>query len=365
MKNVPALSAPKSLLLSCPGGILPTIWMSAVFEPLKKTLAETRIFLLVDKKNASVFNDHPLLDGLFAVGAETRDEEIAQYFKRLQIDVVAHVVFDERVARAAETCKIQNIVAFEDRKKITDKNAFVAERSEEEKKEFRRQHPVFAAFDLLKPLGLCVPEKSAFKLSLSVSDSERHGLRDKLKDFDMTFDSRYAVICLDTGRNGHTIDPKIFAKVAKYMHGQKKDLPILLATLEKESLKTSGRMLDFTSAAPGINLMSFMQDEQNGALSPAQATELLKHADICITGDNAISYLADFVGCPLVTLVVDTPEERHFPRSVKAETVYTSAQKFFFFEPRGFFHWRASHSFSFAKICDAIDYVSSFEKFGG
>ena len=352
-----ALEDTKAILLSCPGDLLTAIWVSATFDALKKKFAGTRLYLLVKKANASIFSEHPALDGLLTLTPETKIEDIAQYFKRLQIDTLVHAVYDERVALAGTAAAIENTFAFAEKKSSEIKAKTLVERS----RDFDDEHPVFHSFELLAPLGISVPAPAELKLNLSVSNTERHDLFEKLKRYDMNFDSHYAVVCLDAGRNGHFVDVQIFAKAAKYLHDLRKDLPIILVSFEGKNAKTSRRMIDFVSRASGINLVNFfLLEDKNDELSPAQVAELLKHADICIATDNAVAYLANFEQCPLVTLVVDPRERRYFPRAIKSEVVYTSAQKIPWFELPGFFHWRASHSFSIAKIRDAVDYVLSF-----
>ncbi|MCR5184038.1 MAG: hypothetical protein K6B46_04980 [Opitutales bacterium] len=347
---------PKALMLSCPGDLLTTIWISVLLKPLKKKLAGTRIYLLVKEANASIFNSHERLDGLLTINEETKVEDLTLYLKRLQIDTVVHIVYNQLLSAAALSAGIKNTIAFKG--KTTD---VVASCLVPETDDFSNEHPVFHAFRLLEPLGVTVPVEQEIRLDLSISDSERVDLLEKLKRYDINFDSHYAVICLDAGRSGHFIDARIFAKAAKYLHGIKMDLPVILVSFEGKNPKASRRMIDFVGHASGINLVNFsLLADQKNKLSPAQVSELLKHAHICISADNAVAYLADFVSCPLVTLLVDFPEYRHYPRSVKSELVYTSAQKIPFIEPRGIFHWRASQSFSLLKIRDAIDYVLSF-----
>ncbi len=327
---------PEALVNSRPDALSGAILASSVLFSARKSLPKTRIFLLVQKKFAALYVNHPALDGIFTISPETNPEELASNFRKQKIDALAHLKFSETVAKAVEIAGIREISAFENESRGNAKFEILrAQKS-------RERHEIFQNFEVLSPFGV-VPEEKP-KISLSVYGEARFEAFQKVKKYFVPEGENFAIFCLDPNRENHGVAPEVFAEAASWLSKNEK-MPILVVG---ESEKTNREFLKFCSKSHGAHIIDL-----RGETSAAETAQLLKSARICLSAENAFSLLAATMNCPNITLFVDFSESRWMQQNYFSTNIFTGARRFIF-EPKRFYERRAAKSFKHEKIAAAL-----------
>ncbi len=339
---------PSALVISRPENFSDSVLASVVLKPARKTLpAETKIFLLVHKRFAPLYVNHPDLDGIFAYSEETTAEELATHFKKRKIDALAHLEYSELVAKAAEFAGVKETSAFERQCGGNAKYEILDSLSH------RVNHEVFHNFEVLAPFGIAIDRNP--RLNLSVHADALKEAFAKIEKYGMKLGAQYAVFCLDPNRVGHSVDASIFAKLAEWLN-KNTGMPVLVLGSVG---KSNADFLRFCSESHGAMIIDL-----RGETTPAEDAQLLKEARLCITGENAHAYLAAAMNCPAITLFVDFSAGRWFPLGYFSTNVFTGATRFPF-EPLWFYNRRASRAFSKKKIASALKFSLALKEFDG
>lgn len=328
---------PKTLVIARPDDFASAILASAVLAPAREALPDTRIFLLIQEKYAPLYVDHPALDGIFTVSDDSTAEELAGHFKKQKIEALAHLAFSQKVADAAKLAGVAFSVAEEG-----EHDGNVSMEILRPKARRYGKHPAFRNFDLLSPFGVVVPEHPEISLSV-YPEAHDEIFREIEKQYGLAAQSDYAVFCLDRNRQGHQISASVFSKTAEWLT-RFAGIPILVLGNPNHS----ENFLRFSRNSHGAHVIDL-----RGKTSPAEDAWLIDQARICLSGENAYTYLAAAMNCPQIALFVDFSDERWFPLGHLATNIFTGAHRLPF-EPAFLYNYRASRSFKTGKIASAL-----------
>lgn len=341
--------SPKVLVLSRPDGFADVILASAVLEPTRRTLPDTKIYLLVREKFAGLFWNHPSIDGLILFDESAGLRCLAKKLKAVGADALAHLVYSDFVADAARLAKVRNVAAFE-RDADADPDGGVtlevipsARHSE--------IHEAFFNFEVLAPFG--VPESDKPLLSIVPAPAEKAPAAAKLAEYGIA-GTDYAVFSLSCNPQGHFVDPAVFSKAANWLRDHAAMPVVVLGEKTEASTKRFLRFCRMTHGTPILDL--------RGQTTPAESAWILAGARLCLSGEDACSYLAAAMSCPLVALFVDFSSGRWFPLGHLTTNVFTGAHRFFL-EPAAIYNRRASSAFSDAKMASALQFVLALKEY--
>ncbi len=335
---------PNALVLSRPDGFSGAVLASVVLKPAREALPNTRIFLLIHKKFAPLYVNHPDLTGILTFSEESTPEEIAAHFKKQKIDALAHLEYSELVAKAAALAGVRETSAFERQCGGSAKYEIL------DSAMHRTSHEAFHNFEVLEPFGIAVARRPLLNLSVH-ADACAEAFR-KLEKYGIVKGMEYAVFCLDPNRLEHCVDASVFAKAAEWLN-QNTKMPVVVLGDKGFSDKD---FLRFCNESHGANVVDL-----RGETTSAETAHLLKAARLCLTGENAHAYLASAMDCPVITLFVDFSAGRWFPLGYLSTNVFTGAQRFPL-EPRSFYNFRASRAFGHGKIASALEFSLALKK---
>lgn len=336
---------PKALVIARPDDFASAILASTVLNPAREALPETRIFLLIHKKYATLYVDHPALDGIFTISEDSTAEELAAHFKKQKIEAIAHLAFSQKVADAAKLAGVQISVAEEG-----EHDGSVSLEILKPKARRYGKHPAFRNFDILRPFGVAVPEHPEISLSV-YQEAHKEIFQEIGKQYGLAEGSDYAVFSLDRNRCGHQISASVFSKAAEWLT-RFAGIPIFVLGEPSHS----ENFLRFSRNSHGAHVIDL-----RGKTTPAEDAWLLDNARICFSGENAYAYLAAAMDCPLIALFVDFSDERWFPLGHLATNIFTGAHRLPF-EPTCLYNSRASRSFKIEKIASALSFSLSLRK---
>lgn len=340
---------PKSLVLSRPDGFSSVVLASAVLEPARQALPNTKLYLLIREDFAGLFCNHPALDGVIFLDEKAGLRALARQFKAVHADALAHLSYSEFVADAARLAKIQNIAAFEsDIAAAHGDDGVTLEVIPSERE--GDAHEGFFNFEALAPFG--VPEIDKPQMSLAPDPAAKETALDKLAEFGIE-ETDYAVFCLDGNVYGHFVDSAVFSKAADFL----RKIPLPVIVIGKKTDESTSRFLRFCRMTHGTHIL-----DMRGKTSPEEAAWLLAEARLCLSGENAYAYISAAVNCPLVALFVDFAGDRWFPLGYTTTNIFTGAHRRFF-EPRFIFNRRVSRAFSNAKIFAALRFALALKEF--
>lgn len=326
---------PKSLVLARPDDFASAVLASVVLEATRKALPDTRIFLLIQEKFAPLYVEHPHLDGIFTISDESTAEELAAHFKKQKVDAVVHLAHSEKVAEAARLAGVALRIAH-----AGEHDGDVSLEILETKAQAAR-HAAFRNFDLLRPLGVEVPERPEIELSV-YPEAREDAFSELEKNYGILPTHNYAVFCLDANYRGHKIAASVFAKAAEWLT-RASGMPILVLG------NASNRdFLHFSCDSHGAHIIDL-----RGKTTPAESAWIIQSARFCFSGENAYAYLSVAMNCPLIALFVDFVAERWFPLGHFSTNIFTGARSFPL-EPKFIYDYRASRAFKIEKIASAL-----------
>lgn len=332
---VPAIR-PKTLVISRPDDFASAVLVSAVLEPTRKALPETRIYLLIQEKFAPLYVAHPSLDGIFTISDTSTPEELAAHFRKQKVDAVVHLAFSEKVSAAVDLAKVPLSIATAGEHDGSVSLEIVTPKSQAVK------HAAFRNFNLLHPLGVFPPEHPEIELSV-YPEAQKEAFGELEKSYGITSESDYAVFSLDANYCGHRIDASVFAKTAEWLT-RFSEMPILVLGKPDKS----GSFLRFSRNSHGAHIIDL-----RGKTTPAEAAWIIRSARFCFSGENAYAYLSVAMKCPLIALFVDFTAERWFPLGRFSTNIFTGARSLPL-EPKFIYDYRASRSFKIEKIASAL-----------
>lgn len=327
---------PKTLVISRPDDFASAVLVSAVLEPTREALPETRIYLLIQEKFAPLYVAHPSLDGILTISDTSTPEELAAHFIKQKVDAVVHLAFSEKVSSAVALAKVPLSIATGGEHDGNVSLEIVRPKSQAVK------HDAFRNFNLLQPFGVLPPEHPEIELSV-YPEAKKDAFEELEKSYGITDKSNYAVFSLDANCRGHRIDASVFAKTAEWLT-RFSEMPILVLGKSEKS----GNFLRFSRNSHGAHIIDL-----RGKTTPAEAAWIIRSARFCFSGENAYAYLSVAMECPLIALFVDFTAERWFPLGHFSTNIFTGARSFPL-EPKFIYDCRASRSFKIEKIASAL-----------
>lgn len=341
--------SPNVLVLSRPDGFADVVLASAVLDPVRKTLPNTKIFLLIREKFAGLFCNHPALDGLILFDEDEGLRALAKKLKAAEAEALAHLEYSSFVADAAKLAKIRYVAAFERDADANHDDGVSLEIIPSDR--YKENHEAFSNFEVLAPFG--VPESDKPHLNISPNPLEKETALARLAQYGFA-GTDYAVFNLDCNAQGHFVDAAVFSKAACWLR-ENAEMPIVV--LGEKSAGSTERFLRFCRMTHGVPILDL-----RGQTTPAETAWLLNGARLCLSGENACAYLAAAMHCPLVALFVDFSSGRWFPLGHLTTNVFTGAHRFCL-EPIAFYNRRASRAFSEAKMASALQFALALKEF--
>lgn len=338
---------PEVLVLSRPDELASVVLASAVLEPTRKALPNTKLYLLVREQFAGLFCDHPALDGIIFFDEKHGLRALVKQLKAVGADSLAHLSYSEFVSDAANLAKIRNVAALADDIGNDDKSGVTLEVTPSAGG--NDAHEGFFNFEALVPFGVNVPDKP--QMALSPDPAARETAHEKLAEYGI-IETEYAVFCLDGNALRHYVAPAVFAHAADFL----RKIPLPIIVVGEKSQESTMRFLDFCRKTHGTHIIDL-----RGRTSPEENAWILAEARLCFSGENACAYIAAAENCPLVALFVDFAGNRWFPLGYLTTNIFTGAHRKIY-EPRALFNYRVSRAFGDAKIDSALQFALSLRE---
>ncbi|MBU0650506.1 lipopolysaccharide heptosyltransferase II, partial [bacterium] len=290
------------------GSIGDVIHTLPIAEILKTTYPDCQIDWLVEKKSANLLEENPFITNLFVF------ERTAKNFIQ-KIQKIRDQNYDFAIDFQG-TYKSQLFIMFSKAKtkigynKTKEKIPF----SYNLKINLKTldKHAVDRNIDLIKPLGITVPEKINFKIE--ISDQEKQNAQNKLKEYGINHN--FCVISGSAGKPANRWDPLNFAELIKEIT-QNLNLDVILIGNKAD---------DFLNSKIMISSNSKKAHNISGKLTLKETAYLLNKSQFIICGDTGPMHIAVAVNCPVIALFGGSNPKRTGPYQGKNIIIHTKTE---------------------------------------
>lgn len=277
-----------TIIISRPDKIGDVVISSSCLSVIKRHLPNAKIYWLVEENLLPLFYKHLAIETCLTVPKSAQDKEaLTQTFKEIKAEAIVHLNPHPDIESSAFAAGIETRIGYSKDNKKHLTHAFPDERKKGLK------HEAFYNFDLLKPLGIEIPQEPSPWLTLDPRSIEQcqaiihqYGIQ-----------APYAVFHLGASGKKPRLPASITAPVAQWLV-KEKQLSIVLV----------GNRADEPEEAEFLSTLNEQRDaiiSLCGKTDLAETAALYQKAAFAFSRDTGPAHIAAAMQCPCLTVFAE------------------------------------------------------------